>query len=155
MRRACGARHSGEQFNNAMHICLRFPDCSSREFDMRLVERLLFGNYCLVYIREFFLSSFSSSCVELARSFARYLDTLLCFLFVFPMVLVAKFRKLKTPFSGQRIVCRTKNQVRSSDVLTVPLISFSKSNSLSAILLGLKTLVLLSPSTGISTKIAL
>ncbi|CAM6011969.1 unnamed protein product [Sphagnum balticum] len=54
MRRACGARHSGEQFNNAMHICLRFPDCTSRELDMRLMERLLFGNYCLVYIREFF-----------------------------------------------------------------------------------------------------
>ncbi len=101
------------------------------------------------------LSSFSSCCVELARSFARYLDTLLCFLFVFPMVLVANFRIFKTPFSGHRIVCRTKNQVRSSAVLTVPLISFSKSNSLSAILLGLKPLVLLSPSTGISTKIAL
>jgi hypothetical protein len=101
------------------------------------------------------LSSFSSCCVELLPGVvARYLDTLLCFLFVFPMVLVANFRKIKTPFSGHRIVCRTKNQVRSSDVLTMPLISFSKSNSLSAILLGLKPLVLLSPSTGISTKIA-
>ncbi|CAK9259191.1 unnamed protein product [Sphagnum jensenii] len=69
MRRACGARHSGEQFNNAMHICLRFPDCASREFDMKLVERLLFGNYCLVYIREFFfpvsLLVVSSCCQEL------------------------------------------------------------------------------------------
>lgn len=58
-----------------------------------VVWELLFGVHTGIL-----LSSFSSCCVQLARSFARYLDTLLCFLFVFSMVLVANFRKIKTPF---------------------------------------------------------